>query len=461
MFDAFHLPSTGAYDGWQENADEGWRVPILSATDVIRVCATLRENRTRLRRCSIRDIVHAIDAAAARLADPADPLRRSADALLPVVTGMAPAMCMLVLDRMTQDWRAPALQRLLALELRDPAVLDGFARIDGRLVHASADPLSTHVLAGNVPGVAVTSVVRSLLVKSAVFARTPEREPVLVPLFARALASVDADVAACVAATRWPRAAGLDAVAIGEADAVVVYGGEEAVAAVRQHARPGARIVEHGPRVSFGLVCREAISDAEALAGVAADAAGAAALFDQQGCVSPHVLWVEGDATTARRFAAALADAFARLGERLPRGRLEPAEAAAIHALRASTEFRAIAGQDTEVFAPTDTSATVLFEVDPAFAGSPLNRVIRVKPLASLDALPPLLLPVAPLLQTAGYAGPAARIAALAQRLVEAGVTRLAPFASMPFPPPFWHHDGRGPLSELVSWADLEEEGTP
>jgi hypothetical protein len=59
-------------------------------------------------------------------------------------------------------------------------------------------------------------------------------------------------------------------------------------------------------------------------------------------------------------------------------------------------------------------------------------------------------------LQTAAVAGPPTRIEALAPRLVAAGVSRITSFAEMPFPPPFWHHDGRGPLGELLRWADLE-----
>ena len=35
---------------------------------------------------------------------------------------------------------------------------------------------------------------------------------------------------------------------------------------------------------------------------------------------------------------------------------------------------------------------------------------------------------------------------------------RVVPLANMSFPPPWWLHDGRGPLWDLVRWAEVEPE---
>lgn len=464
-FDAFHLSASPGDDPdeWlvREAAGARWRVPRMRPGLLADIAVRLRDQRYDvLLNRPVASIIDAIDAAAARLADPDDPLRRAADALLPAVTGYARPMIDRILDRMLADWRAPALRRLLDAELRDPAALDRFVAdpVRGSRVHAAGPELVVHVLAGNVPGVAVTSLIRALLVKSASLAKTGRREPILAPLFARALQQVDPDLAACIAVTWWPGAdTGLTRAALRAADAVLVYGGDAAVNAARAHARPEAVVLEHGPRVSFGFVAREALASDALAARTAADVAEATALFDQQGCVSPQLVYVEqGGALDARAFARLAAAALDSLRDRLPRATLSPDEAAAIHRIRASTEFRAIGGHDVDVFGSLDTAATVLYEADPAFAGSPLNRVLRVKPLADLDDLPARLRPVGRLLQTAGFAGPPDRIAALAPRLTAAGVTRIAPFRDMPFPPPFWHHDGRGPLAELLRWTDLE-----
>jgi hypothetical protein len=369
-------------------------------------------------------------------------------------------MIRLSLDHMARDWCAPSLERLLRAELRDPGALDGFVldATRGARVYATGPALIVHILAGNVPGVAVTSLVRALLVKSASLAKTAVREPVLAALFARALAEADAELGSCIAVTYW---AGGDAAAehaaTAHAEAVVFYGGAEAAREIRARLPPGAALIEHGPRVSFGIVMRTALFDRDAARELATSIARATATFDQQGCVSPQLVYVEeGGAVSPRELAAYIAETLEAEADTLPRGPLSPADAAAIHQLRASAEFRSIAGEDVDVFASADTSATVVYEADATFAGSPLNRVLRVKAIADVNLIPGLLAPARAVLQTAAVAGPPTRIEALAPRLVAAGVSRITSFAEMPFPPPFWHHDGRGPLGELLRWADLE-----
>jgi hypothetical protein len=75
----------------------------------------------------------------------------------------------------------------------------------------------------------------------------------------------------------------------------------------------------------------------------------------------------------------------------------------------------------------------------------------------SLDALVERVRPFRPFLQTVGLAGFADdELPGVASRLGTLGVTRFAPIRDMPWPPATWHHDGRGPLRELVRWIDLE-----
>jgi hypothetical protein len=44
----------------------------------------------------------------------------------------------------------------------------------------------------------------------------------------------------------------------------------------------------------------------------------------------------------------------------------------------------------------------------------------------------------------------------VAEALARVGVTRVTAFSEVPFPPPWWHHDGVGPLGALVRWVDLD-----
>jgi hypothetical protein len=466
VIDAFHLPGLDErdVDRWDTRtygiSGVTLRFPVLHDGAMTRLVARLLAARAAgLAALPVHDIARAIDQAARRLRDPAHPLRRLAEYALPAVTGYSLPMIRLVLDRAPRDWMLPALEALLQSELAGGELLDRFVRrSDGRSVRAVGPRFAWHVFAGNVPGVAVTSLVRSLLVRAATLGKTAADEPLLAVLFARALEEVAPSLAACIAVMHWPGGRStVEDELLRAADLVVVYGGEAAVRALRARAPATARVVEHGPRVSVGLVARNALKDEAAARETAGRVAWAVSVFDQQGCVSPHVVWVESGArVTPRRFAELLGEGLATVARELPRGSLSAAEAAAIHEVRTATEFRAIAGEDAFVVEGQAAGWTVLWEGDPRFEPSCLNRTIRVKPVAHLEDVPALLEPVRGLVQSAAVEGAGTRLPALAADLANAGVTRITDFPQMPWPPPSWHHDGAGPLTELVRWVDLE-----
>lgn len=471
-FEAWWLPA-GVGDAPLETLQVGrleCRYPVPTPALIDSIVRQLRSAGEALAGRPVESVVESLDAAAGRLADPRHPLRREADRVLTLATGYSPEMATLVLDRMSADWRAGPTRALLRAELGGPAVLDRFTAVDdGRRVRAYGPALAFHVFAGNVPGVAVTSLVRSLLVKAPSLGKLASGEPILPVLFARSLDSVDPDLARALAITYWPGGAGGSADAEGrvleEADLVVVYGGPEAAASYRARLPTESRLVIHGPRFSAGLIGREALRDDPELP---RRVARAIATFDQHGCVSPHAVWVEDPATDAaedpaeqggsagERFAEALADALERLETKLPRGEITPAESSLIQQERGAAEIRGHTGT-VRVLAGARTAWTVVFDRDPTFRASCLNRFVRVHPVQDLAETPALLAPVGHGLQSVAIAAPQPRRIALAHDLARIGATRVTSFDRLPWPPPQWHHDGRGPLRELLRWVDVED----
>lgn len=389
-------------------------------------------------------------------------MRDALDGVIAATSGYAPEMVRHVLDRMELDWRLPVLERLLAAELDGGRALEDFGGQPGRQLRSRAfgPDLTLHIFAGNVPGVAVTALIRSLLVKSAVLGKTASGEPFLAAAFGRALAAEDASLGQCVAVTYWPgddeRA---NDAAMREADAIVVYGGAAAAMSVRARAPAAARIIEHGPRFSIGVVGREALHDAAAADRIASDIARAVALFDQQGCVSPHAVWIEEDGgVSPRNMAQMIAAALDRIATELPPGTRAAGEAVRVHAARTQAEFRAIGGQDVALWTGPGTGWTVVWDGTGEFEPSPLSRTLRVYPIGRLEDVPVRIPAGGAFLQSVAIAADAARIAALAQRFARAGATRITNFEQLPWPPADGHHDGRGPLAELVRWVDLEPE---
>lgn len=462
IIDAFHLPGlahvpTTTWPFGKGKSAFELRVPRLTPALLREQVRALGEARARtLADRPVAEIVGVIDRVAARLLDPADPLRVTAERALPDITHYSPPMIRRVLDRMAADWRADRLRGLLAAELGDADVLDGWvaaAHGCGKVM-AVGPRLAAHVFSGNVPGVAVTSLVRALLAKSASLGKTATGEPLLAALFARGVAEEDAELGACLAVTYW--AGGdheMERAALEHADAVIVYGGRGAVDAIRAQTPPHARFLAYGPRLSFGVVGRSRLAPR-----VAEEVARAAALeastFDQQGCVSPHVFYVEdGGEVSPREWAALLAREMEAVERELPRGTLSPGEASAIRQLRGEAEFI----DDGELFASAKGTAwTVIHAPNPAFEASCLNRVVRVKPVSSLGDVPRLVAAYGEVLQTVGIAADGDDAAGLAAALGRLGASRVCPIGEMAWPPPWWHHDGMPPLRALLRWCDWE-----
>ena len=189
----------------------------------------------------------------------------------------------------------------------------------------------------------------------------------------------------------------------------------------------------------------------------ASEVAGSVAFFDQRGCVSPQVVYVlEGGEIDARGFASLLAEGLRTLEDHLPGGALDGLESSMVHQVRGTAELLAASGSGVEVHQGGDASWTVVF--DPGEARLPycVGRVVRVKPVPTWKRIVALLAPMAAHLQTVGVAGLGDQTEAVAEALARAGATRVTGFAEVPFPPPWWHHDGQGPLAALVRWVDLE-----
>ncbi len=464
-FDAFHLPAPGADLQVELRQGEGagpdLRLPALTADQLRHQIAALRDaQRRHLRDRPVRDVVAAIDGVARRLLDPRDALRARAVDLVAAATGLSAPMTAHVLDRMAEDWRSEALLPLLEDEFGGADALDHFAAAGepGLRRRAIGPEVTFHVFSGNVPGVSVTSLIRALLVKSASLAKTAAGEPILAPLFARALAEVDPGLGACLAVTYWKGGSEeLEEIALNEADAVIAYGGHPAIQSLRERTPPRTPFLGYGHHVSFAVIGREALQSDRA-SRVAAAAALAVATFDQHGCVSPHLIYVEEDGErTPAEWARLLGDELARLEHTLPRGTLSTGEIVAIQNARAEAEFGQLAGSGHALHASSGgTEWTVILEPDAEFRASCLNRLVRVCPVASLDRIPELVARFGPALQTVGFEGSPARFTGVAEQLARLGATRLTTLERMPWPPPGWRHDGRPPLADLVRWCDWE-----
>ncbi len=436
------------------------RVPVLQPAQLAALAQRVKEASARhLKRLPVSRIVQILDEAVARLLDPRDPWRQEAERLLPAVSGYDPAMVRLGLTGFLQTFRAPQLHRFVAEDFANPKVLDEFQpAVKGGFVRAFGPDLLVHSWAGNVPALPLWSLACGLLVKAGNIGKLPSAEPVFASLFARLLAEVHPPLAECIAIVWWK---GGDAASAGalfaEADTVLAYGGNDAIAQVRAQVPVTARFLGYGHKLGFGLVSKAAL-DTQRAPGLARLAAHDIVRYEQQGCYSPHQFYVErGGKVQARAFAHYLAAELANLQHRHPRRALALEESASVSGWRQGAELRALAAQGHELLGAEDAAWSVAFSEQPQpLAPTAGGRSILVSAVEHLDDVVPLVAPHARFLQTAGIAAEPQELFRLAEALGRVGVTRICALGAMTAPEAGWHHDGRFNLADLVRMVEIE-----
>ncbi|MEM6910680.1 MAG: acyl-CoA reductase [Verrucomicrobiota bacterium] len=340
------------------------------------------------------------------------------------------------LSRVSQS----ALVSLLEWELGHPEVLDGFQKYGDLQTRAQPCTPLLHVVSGNTPHAALQTLLRGLLLGAHNLVKLPTGG---LPAVSAFLARLPEALQRLVETSET-----LPETWLARAEAVLVFGNDETIAALHRQLRPEQVFLPHGHRFSLGVIWEGAD-----LAPAAARAARDVRLFDQAGCVSPQAFYVAGQGQ-ALVFAAALAQELEAQRSLLPASPLSSAEASAVFSLRQAFLFRSANDPTVRLFASEDDlDWTVLFDQESAFVASPGNRCVWVKPLPPrpqdfLRALGP----TAPGLSTVS-AFPLDEAAR--DYLEPLGAIRLAPLGQAQEPSLLWHQDGRAVLSPLVKWTDF------
>jgi hypothetical protein len=437
------------------------KVPELTETQLTDVMVTIKSHRQDyLSKLRTNDIIAIIDEAIEKWLNPSYELRQFAEETLPIITGYDAEMIRLFLSRYLRSFRKQKLQRIVEEDFANPLVLDEFRpRKAGGLTRAYGPKLITHIFSGNVPALPIWSLVSGLLVKSATLGKVSSSEPLFPALFAKTIAEVDSELAKTMAVAWWQGGNDLlEKTAFKQSQTVIAYGGANTIEQVSKKIPSHVRFIEHGHKVSFGVISKESLSGTLAWQS-AQRAAKDTSWFDQQGCLSPHVFYVEkGGKYLPRDFARLLAREMANFEHKMNRARLTAAETNAILKVRSDVEFQSFTNDQVELLASEGgTSWTVIYrEKQEQFPVSVLNRVITVVPIDHIEDLKKMTKNVRHVIQTVGLACSPQRFYSMIDILGECGVNRICFLGEMSQPEPGWHHDGRFNLADLVYWCDVE-----
>jgi hypothetical protein len=437
---------------------------VLTPTLVTEACQTIKTNRIQyLANRSTQSIINTLNDLGQSWLEEDNPYRRIALEKGVEATGFPEQVLARGLNAFFEQLTAQNLEELIIQDLGhinrlDEPVPSSAAYMSRRYAIATGPELIAHITAGNIPTPAIMSIVLGLLTRSAQFIKCPSGRSLIPRLFAHSLREIEPKLASCIEIAEWQGGTiELEEPLFQAADCITATGSNKTLEDIQRRLPITKKFIGYGHKVSFAYIAREMLTkfQAKKLVQLAADDITA---WNQMGCLSPHVIYVEtGGAISGEQFAEMLAEELQDREKTEPRGAISTYESAAIASRRAFYEVRAANSSHTKMWcSQSSTSWTVIFETDLLFQTSCMNRFIYVKSASNIISVLQSAVSVQGAVSTVGIAAPASKAKELVSTLAQWGVSRICQIGSMQRPHLAWRHDGRPSLAELVNWTDWE-----
>lgn len=381
---------------------------------------------TVLQQIPAKAIADAIADAAERWSDADFPPRVRATERAAERTGYSTPMIEYALDRLFFGLTRETLEAVVRGEIGGYATLDGFAARAGR-PDAWAQPIGRVCVVSSrtTVGVAIPPAVFALCAKCDVVVK--DREDALVASFFETLAQERREFTGAARAAAWNGAAGES---LQPFDAVAAFGDDETLAMIRAQLGPSARFIGYGARAGAGYVARETYDDAQAAGAVCQGAARDLVLYESEGCLSLHVLFIErGHGVTD--FERALQAAIESAGVEFPPGAAfesSRGKLAHAHAMNVFAQSRGV------------------LEAPPFF----LPRALRVVRVDGPDEALAYVQQHALALEGIALAGDRADVATFG---TASGAARICRFGELQQPPLAGEHGGVQRIAPFVRWV--------
>jgi Acyl-CoA reductase (LuxC) len=308
-----------------------------------------------------------------------------------------------------------------------------------------------HILAGNAPGVAAISIVRSALAKGAALLKLASNDLFTAPAILRGISAVAPGhpLEESFSAVYWRGGdATVESVLMRPQffEKLVVWGGHQAVKGVTQYVGPGMELISFDPKTSISVIGREAFTPGADLLSIAAAAATDATVHNQDACTASRFQFVQGTQEEVDRFCELLVG---ELG-------VERHKAAACSEPVPSDLRDDIAGLRSlapyyRVWGSTDGSGMVVRSDEPV-SFYPTGRVVNVVAIAELKDV---FEHINASTQTVGVYPEHLR-AQLRDELCSVGVQRVTGLGHAGDTRVGLPHDGFYPLARMVRWGKDE-----
>jgi hypothetical protein len=224
--------------------------------------------------------------------------------------------------------------------------------IDGRRIEVRAmGARGVHIIAGNVPVVAIATLLRCLVTRSDSIIKLPSNDLLTMVALVRTMIDIDPHhpLTKHISVAYWKGGDETVESAIFQPryiEKIVAWGGFASVKHITRYLQPGLDLITLDPKSSTTLLGREALADDATMQTVAERVAADMAGWDQEACANARVMYLESgtDAAgiaAANRFGEALYQAIQRLPPTISAGpvQFDPALKVEIEGILSQRDF--------------------------------------------------------------------------------------------------------------------------
>ena len=343
--------------------------------------AAVEAGRRRLWEMPVKAIITLVDKLGQRIL--ADPKLRIVDGI--------PYLCLWL--------RRQNLTNLIRTTLGDERFLDAFFKtLNNQRLIAQPRGLVCHWIAGNVLTLGMFSLVQSLLAKNGNVVKIPVDSAKVMASMLRQLQGLEV----CFKKQNFTGNELLASLAVVSfssqerqlnkefsliADAKIIWGGRQAVEKiVPLPQKETCHTIIFGPKYSFSVFDREFVEQGDLRDHLRRSVMDVVA-FDQSGCSSPHVFFVEEGGISLSEFGKILSCCFEEISQKYPKQGVDSATATTILNARA----RYYLDPHREIIASSGTDWTILMDRSVTLEEPVMHRTVFLKEVDSLEQLIPLI----------------------------------------------------------------------
>jgi hypothetical protein len=186
--------------------------------------------------------------------------------------------------------------------------LEGWSRVellDGRAIEVRAvGSRAAHIIAGNVPVVAIGTLLRSAITRNDAIIKVPSNDPLTMGAIARTMIEMAPDhpLTRHVTVAYWKGGDEAIEQAIYQPthiEKLVAWGGFASVKHITKYLQPGIDLITLDPKSSTTLIGKEALVDNATMRQVARRTAADLGGWDQEACVNARVMFLESGTDAA------------------------------------------------------------------------------------------------------------------------------------------------------------------